>query len=493
MTNIAQYGYGDIRNITYRPKTKSSSGTNNAAFPDALSGIAADTTANADELIHPIEENGVPERWTSDRLYKWDASPKGYSVNAKALSRVRDQLKAEGKDSSGPTHELTEEQRAWLESRYDIDYINACSRESSEFGNFMLDLAYLNVFSLDEVENFFGVLPPTNEYQAVSLYYHGNPATGKGAGYVDIFGYKKGSGELIAPEEWQTQHITQYLKTTYSGLTDKERQKMTREITEGAQERGEILDGILERLSGSSAASMCRNYYSVNDASGRLKEDFGGLNKTGSVSETDFEITTMTELEFLLKNAPDKWVTEPGISLNAAVAAAKYRKELGLPDSEPTHELTSEQREWLLSRHDLSSMRTTIGYSYQYGKTTQYGWKSTPEYSNFLADLAYLGIFTPDEFILTSPLDTRPGAHSGTLTEYANSLLNSDGGVRSAAKLFVDHLQSMFSYYNERSKSSLAVPGDEEFAEMIRERYLPINQKFFEFIDDLIKCEEQNT
>ena len=110
----------------------------------------------------PIEAVGAPDRWTSNSLYTLDVDTlEGYRVNREALEKVREQLRSEGidADSRTPTHEITDEQMEWLGSRYDLDFLSACCFSHPDYGNFMLDLAYLNVFSLDEVENMYGVLP----------------------------------------------------------------------------------------------------------------------------------------------------------------------------------------------------------------------------------------------------------------------------------------------------------------------------------------------
>lgn len=212
-----------------------------------------------------------------------------------------------------------------------------------------------------------------------------------------------------------------------------------------------------------------------------------GTKKTEETDGLFNEALSKTADNELFKKAPDKWVTEPGFSLNAVSAAVKYREsELGIKVAEPTHELTPAQREWLYSRHNFSTMKTYIRYSHDYGGTTQYELKATPEYSNFLADLAYLGIYSADEFIKVSPLDTRPGGYS-TLTEYFYETWNSDGSLLNTTKIFVKHLENMFNFYNERSKDPIkAMEGDAEFAALIKEHYMPINQKFFEFISELI-------
>ena len=51
----------------------------------------------------------------------------------------------------------------------------------------------------------------------------------------------------------------------------------------------------------------------------------------------------------------------------------------------------------------------------------------------------------------------------------------------------VEHLENMFSFYSERAMDpSRAVSGDSEFAELIKQRYLPYSQRFFEFVDELL-------
>ena len=197
--------------------------------------------------------------------------------------------------------------------------------------------------------------------------------------------------------------------------------------------------------------------------------------------------TTDSAEDTLLASAPDKWVTEPGISFNAVKKALEYKKSLGIDDAEPTHELTAEQMDWLYFFNDMVTMEIYTSYSFvNDGGSTQYGVKSTAEYSNFLADLAYLGVFSYDDLIQTSPLDTRPGGNS-VLSGYVAEMQGSNYGLLDTARMSVEHLENMFSFYSERAMDpSRAVSGDSEFAELIRQRYLPYRQRFFEFVDELL-------
>lgn len=179
----------------------------------------------------------------------------------------------------------------------------------------------------------------------------------------------------------------------------------------------------------------------------------------------------------ILKNAPDQWVTEAGFSSHAIKKALEYMKnELGInaDEIEPTHELTPEQTDWLKSRYDFSTMRHYVRYTFvNESGITQYAAKSTVEYSNFVADLTYLGVFTEKELneMWLEPIDIRSGCQpilSDCLNETERSDLLSD-----TVKMFVAHLERMFGLYDERSKDTVrAADGDAEFAALIGERLL---------------------
>ena len=149
-------------------------------------------------------------------------------------------------------------------------------------------------------------------------------------------------------------------------------------------------------------------------------------NNDNAFSEA-LETTENSAEDTLLASAPDKWVTEPGISFNAVKKALEYKKSL-----------------------------------------------------------AYLGVFSYDDLIQTSPLDTRPGGNS-VLSGYVAEMQSANYGLLDTARMSVEHLENMFSFYSERAMDpSRAVSGDSEFAELIRQRYLPYSQRFFEFVDELL-------
>lgn len=106
------------------------------------------------------------------------------------------------------------------------------------------------------------------------------------------------------------------------------------------------------------------------------------------------------------------------------------------------------------------------------GGQTQYGFKSTAEYSNFLADLAYLGVYSEWELTVdmwVMPPDTRPNSSPAILTDYFHELWDSDDSPLDGAHVLGSYVEMLFDFYDARSKDpSRAVDGDAEFAELIR-------------------------
>ncbi len=240
------------------------------SFENSLNEVGSDIGEKADEN----EWYGVPDRWTSERLYTNDESAlKGYRVNKDAISRVKERLEAEGIDANSrtPTHEITDEQMQWLSSRYDLDFLSACSHTHAEYGNFMLDLAYLNVFSFDEVENMFGVMP----FNANHKGYLYKMDTGDGfSGYVNPFG---GVGNYVDQDDLYTQLIMEYLKVKCTGRTEKEYEQMAGDFAAQRVERMSVIEEFFTRAAANKENSMDGAKPNIENVSEKLKEDFGGL------------------------------------------------------------------------------------------------------------------------------------------------------------------------------------------------------------------------
>lgn len=86
----------------------------------------------------------------------------------------------------------------------------------------------------------------------------------------------------------------------------------------------------------------------------------------------------------LLSAAPDKWLRE-WTGESPVKKAVEFLKNMGVDvkNREPSHSFTVEQKEWLRSRNDLDAI---------YNSTA-----SPLDKYNFRADLAYLGVISPDE------------------------------------------------------------------------------------------------
>ncbi len=221
---------------------------------------------------------------------------------------------------------------------------------------------------------------------------------------------------------------------------------------------------------------------------------------SGSFQKKDGEDSSFSELladaaDDLLKNAPEKWVTEAGFAADAIEAAAAFmRDELGIDASEiePAHEITPEQMDWLRSRHDLSAMQRYETYSFvNDGGQTQYGFKATPEYSNFMGDLMYIGAYTKVELTVelwVEPIDTRPGGYVSVISERLDHIGSSPLDF---SRAMVSSLEKMWGFYDERSKGADAVEGDAEFAELIKEHFLPLQRDFLDLLEKLFNNEEE--
>ena len=165
MANISGFAGYFRQELTKYSAKKTQTGTTAGGLASVYDISIESTTFEGvlfgSEVHTPTEAVGAPERWTSNSLYTLDVDTlKGYRVNHDALEKVKEQLRSDGIDADRrtPSHEITDEQMEWLDTRYDLDFLSVCSFEHPEYGNFMLDLAYLNVFSLDEVENMYGVM-----------------------------------------------------------------------------------------------------------------------------------------------------------------------------------------------------------------------------------------------------------------------------------------------------------------------------------------------
>lgn len=212
------------------------------------------------------------ERWTKNPLYKVDLdSPKGYTlINKDAINKVRDQLMEDGIDPSKrtPTHEITDEQMAQLMEKYDFEYLLFAGISDPEYGNFLLDLAYMNVFSLDEMEDMFGVLQFNSNNQANLYITHSADSKPY---------YSVGGNHLYSWEDVIKYLTMEFLKIKYPDLTENDYVEMTEDLLAQTDERMKVVNDFYGR-----AYSYYANGFTdtitpkIADATEKVKEDFGG-------------------------------------------------------------------------------------------------------------------------------------------------------------------------------------------------------------------------
>ena len=94
---------------------------------------------------------------------------------------------------------------------------------------------------------------------------------------------------------------------------------------------------------------------------------------------------------------PDKWCLDTDKFGAGVEKAVKYMKDnLGIDpyNRTPTHEITDEQLQWLKSRHNLDDIYKTESGTCDDGCC---GWSMGWWDENFLSDLVYLNVISPDE------------------------------------------------------------------------------------------------
>lgn len=162
----------------------------------------------------------------------------------------------------------------------------------------------------------------------------------------------------------------------------------------------------------------------------------------------------------------------------------------------PIRGITQVQIDWLRSRYDFPNMKMQVSILdeaevYTSGDVTVIGaWRETDEYRNFLADLVDLGIYTEQELKTIkqkrAPIDKR-SAPEGYEVHFEAA--EPDFGEESPLESYRRHIsfvENRIEYYNKRSKDpAQAWEGDAEFAELIKENYLPLPKSFLELLEKL--------
>ena len=136
---------------------------------------------------------------------------------------------------------------------------------SPEFGNFVLDLAYLNVLSFDDVETLFGVMEFNANHRSTE--------------YVEGKGYANSDGSYSENyEDFIAKMNTEYLAEKSPEKPVEEIEKTINIQVERHLELMSLLDSFFARLREYSANSFDTIKPFITDFSEKLKEEFGGLN-----------------------------------------------------------------------------------------------------------------------------------------------------------------------------------------------------------------------
>lgn len=276
MTSIGTVDYSNsISRALVSGSSKSTGTVSTGTFGSTIINLTTDVLAHRSEVQERARQKSeTGERWTDNSLFKTDLNSRiGYIVNKDAIDKVREKLREEGVDPSKrtPTHKITDEQMAQLAEKYDFEYLSFAGMDDPEYGNFLLDLAYMNVFSCDELENeFFGV----SEINSSNLGWLECICTFDGS--EPYFVNQKGE-IFYSYEDMFISNIMDYLRTKYPGRTEDYYLAKYEDYTAKKDERISVIHDFFDRAS---------KYYDygftntvkpiIEDATEKLKEDFGG-------------------------------------------------------------------------------------------------------------------------------------------------------------------------------------------------------------------------
>lgn len=276
MTGIGTAGYSNsISRALVSSSSKSTGTISTGTFGSTIVNLTKDVLAHRSEVRERAKlKSETGERWTNNSLFKTDLNSRiGYTVDKDAIDKVREKLREEGVDPSKrtPTHKITDEQMAQLAEKYDFEYLSFAGMDDPEYGNFLLDLAYMNVFSCDELENeFFGVSEINSENKAwlecIYAFDGSKPHIVK-------------NGEIFySYEDMIISNIMDYLRTKYPGRTEDYYLAKYEDYTAKKDERISVInDFFFDRASKYYDYGLTNTIKPIiEDATEKLKEDFGG-------------------------------------------------------------------------------------------------------------------------------------------------------------------------------------------------------------------------
>ncbi len=260
----------NTRQISYNYTAAAASAAGDSAFGELVGSLVIKET-DTDKI-----GDGAPESWVDQSL--WSLTSAGYVNVLDAIIKFKEKMSELGIDMDKrpePTHEITAEQEKWLASRYDLSKIRNAPIGSEEYSNFMLDLVYLNVFSLDEIttaQSTITTFGPGETARIISVDESEN--TSHADNFLDA---------ILETADTLEDFLMEYIEQKYGKLKDapddvKEWYEVRNKIVEQKREFHDFLARFFAKFSDSEPEN---NYdgakLNIEDAAGKLKEDFGKL------------------------------------------------------------------------------------------------------------------------------------------------------------------------------------------------------------------------
>ncbi|MDE7361052.1 MAG: hypothetical protein K2N38_03860 [Oscillospiraceae bacterium] len=219
--------------------------------------------------------NGVPGNWSD--LGVW-ISQDGYVPTREKLNEFRDifleKLGIDLENRGKATHEITAEQEEWLALRYDLSALQSAAVGSAEHNNFMLDLVYLNVFSIEEtvISHSTVVSFAPGEKGRITF---DDESISSAESFID---------SMAETADALADFLMEYIARKYGKVKDapdevKEWYENANKIVEQKREVYDVLKKFFDRLADDSEQENNYNGLAPNieDAALKLKEDFGRL------------------------------------------------------------------------------------------------------------------------------------------------------------------------------------------------------------------------
>lgn len=261
----------NTRQISYNYTTAAASAAGESVFGEALK-ISLENK-ETDEKIG----KGVPKDWSELNLFSITSA--GYVPDGGVIERFEKTMSELGIDMDKrpePTHEITAEQEEWLASRYDLSKIWNAPVGSEEHSNFMLDLVYLNVFSMEEIiraQSTTIVFPPGETARLIKVDESEN--TSHADNFLDA---------ILETADTLEDYLMEYIEQKYGKVEDapddvKEWYETYNKIVEQKREFHDILARFFAKFSDDTEQE--NNYdgakLNIEYASEKLKVDFGKL------------------------------------------------------------------------------------------------------------------------------------------------------------------------------------------------------------------------